>query len=109
MNHLKLFFVTIGTANYQVNTNLTEMTFFMPSRVMQSTEKYLISFMSMASEIGGYVGLLLGASFFHFAFFLANLFEQRQNRKSNEANMKDVTVKVTPPPKITKITPVFLP
>ena len=73
---------SLGTTNYEENdgpnSNLTEMTFFMPSRVLQNTERYLISFMSMASEIGGYVGLLLGVSLFHFARALSDIIERRR-------------------------------
>lgn len=96
---------SLGTANYEIGTNRTEMTFFMPSRVMKSTENYLISFMSMASEIGGYVGLLLGVSFYHFAQFIAQVLENRNDMKS----VKSTSVKPISPPRLTKIAPVYVP
>ena len=77
--------VTVGTTNYELTPNISsQMTFYMPNRVMQSTEQFLLSFLSMASEIGGYVGLLLGVSFFHFARFLTYIMEKRQEERQNK-------------------------
>ena len=92
----------LGTANYEINTNVTEMILYMPSRVMQSSEHYLISFMSMASEIGGYVGLFLGVSFFHFARFIATAME----KKNQIISLPVAKNGATPPPKLTWVTPV---
>ena len=39
--------------------------FYFPQRVVQSKEHNFYSFLSMVAEVGGYVGLLLGVSFFH--------------------------------------------
>ena len=94
----------LGTTNYEIDIglNVTEITFFMPSRVLQSSEKYLISFISMASEIGGYVGLLLGVSFFHFATFISNVIEKRKVSPTKDK----LSVFKTPPPKLSEVAPV---
>ena len=87
--------VTVGTTNYELTSNLSsQMTFYMPNRVMQSTERFLLSFLSMASEIGGYVGLLLGVSFFHFARFLTFVMEKRQEEKKNKVEDLKMVPKV---------------
>ena len=99
---------SLGTTNYEdiglnEQKNLTEMTFFMPSRVLQSTEKYLISFLSMASEIGGYVGLLLGVSLFHFARALSDIFEKRKLIEP----VKQISIPTSPKPKVTFVQPIY--
>ena len=87
--------VTVGTTNYELTSNKSsQMTFYMPNRVMQSTERFLLSFLSMASEIGGYVGLLLGVSFFHFARFLTFVMEKRQEEKKNKVEDLKMVPKV---------------
>ena len=49
-------------------------------RVMQSIEHFLYPFLSLAAEIGGYVGLLLGVSFFHLATFIRDSIDERLRR-----------------------------
>ncbi len=41
--------------------------FYFSPRVAHSEEHHFYSFLSMMAEVGGYVGLLLGFSFFHLA------------------------------------------
>ena len=99
---------SLGTTNYEdirpdSQKNLTEMTFFMPSRVLQSTERYLISFTSMVSEIGGYVGLLLGVSLFHFARALSAIIEKRRNIDP----VKKIMIPTSPQPKVTFVHPIY--
>ena len=43
--------------------------------IKTTTEYFLYSILSMVAEIGGYVGLLLGVSLFHFADWLTHLAE----------------------------------
>ena len=100
---------SLGTTNYKdigsnSQKNLTEMTFFMPSRVLQSNEQYLISFLSMASEIGGYVGLLLGVSLFHFARALSDIIEKRRQIDT----VKKIIIPTSPIPKVTFVHPMQL-
>ena len=99
---------SLGTTNYEdvrldSQKNLTEMTFFMPSRVLQSKERYLISFTSMVSEIGGYVGLLLGVSLFHFARALSAIVQKRRNIDP----VKKIVIPFSPQPKITFVRPIY--
>ena len=99
---------SLGTTNYKdigsnSQKNLTEMTFFMPSRVLQSNEQYLISFLSMASEIGGYVGLLLGVSLFHFARALSDIIEKRRQIDT----VKKIIIPTSPIPKVTFVHPMY--
>ena len=100
---------SLGTTNYEdvrldSQKNLTEMTFFMPSRVLQSKERYLISFTSMVSEIGGYVGLLLGVSLFHFARALSAIVQKRRNIDP----VKKIVIPFSPQPKITFVRPIYI-
>ena len=99
---------SLGTTNYEdvkldSQKNLTEMTFFMPSRVLQSKERYLISFTSMVSEIGGYVGLLLGVSLFHFARALSAIVQKRRNIDP----VKKIVIPFSPQPKLTFVRPIY--
>ena len=53
---------------------------------MQSIEHFLYPFLSLAAEIGGYVGLLLGVSFFHLARFIRDTIDERLLRYRSQAN-----------------------
>uniref|UniRef100_A0A0K2V2D2 Uncharacterized protein n=1 Tax=Lepeophtheirus salmonis TaxID=72036 RepID=A0A0K2V2D2_LEPSM len=47
--------------------NISMYTVYLPSRVQVNTEHYLYLFLDAAAEIGGYVGILLGVSFYDLA------------------------------------------
>ena len=50
---------------------------FQLGRIMSSKEHIFYTFLSMMAEIGGYVGLLLGVSFFHFAAWLSTIIDKK--------------------------------
>ena len=56
---------------------------YFATRIIVSEEHDLYTFLSLAAEIGGYVGLLLGVSFFHLARFLKSKIEGEKNQKKN--------------------------
>ena len=47
---------------------------------MKTTEHYFYTALSLLAEIGGYLGLLLGVSLWHFASWLADLLQERINK-----------------------------
>ena len=44
---------------------------------MKRQERFLYGFISLAGEVGGYVGLFLGVSFFHVVLFFKSEMETR--------------------------------
>ena len=48
--------------------------------LFSSTENYLLSFISISSEIGGYVGLLLGVSMLHLVRFVHEKLEEHKQK-----------------------------
>ena len=47
---------------------------------MKTTEHYFYTALSLLAEIGGYLGLLLGVSLWHFASWVADSLQDRINR-----------------------------
>merc|ERR1719385_225806 len=59
------------------------MYFYFAPRIMLSKENYLYSFLTLAAEIGGYVGVLLGISFLHLSKVVMRVIDRRwRQRKS---------------------------
>ena len=54
--------------------------FYFAPKVMKTTEHYFYTALSLLAEIGGYLGLLLGVSLWHFASWLADLLQERINK-----------------------------
>ena len=59
--------VTVGARNFDHYENVTYsiQRYSFPQRILLTEENYLYLFLTLAAEIGGYVGLLLGVSFMH--------------------------------------------
>ena len=60
----RFFLVNIGAKNVKKSEDTTksQQSFYFPSRVVVNEELLLYPLLSMISEVGGYVGLLLGVS-----------------------------------------------
>lgn len=60
---------------------------------MHSAEDFLYPFLSLAAEIGGYVGVLLGVSFFNLASFLrkhiGDWIDRRLSREGSRASTRE--------------------
>lgn len=54
-----------------------EVYFYFSPRVKHSSEHYFYSFLSLMGEVGGYVGLFLGFSFWHLAEWMTLLIKQK--------------------------------
>ena len=71
----------VGAKNYELlpaaakKPLFSQVLYYFPPRIMVSEEKFFYTFLSLMAEIGGYVGLLLGVSLFHFADWLTHLAE----------------------------------
>ena len=59
--------------------------YFAP-RTMYSEELELYTSLSLMAEIGGYVGLLLGVSLWHFASWISDLLEVKIQKLEAESN-----------------------
>lgn len=62
-----------------------EALYYFPPKIMISEEKFFYTFLSLMAEIGGYVGLLLGVSLFHFADWLSDLVEAQIEKYEKKA------------------------
>ena len=58
---------------------------------MTSEELELYTSLSMMAEIGGYLGLLLGVSLWHFACWISDLLEDKIKKLESE---QDETIKI---------------
>ncbi|QQP34739.1 Uncharacterized protein FKW44_022728, partial [Caligus rogercresseyi] len=78
--------INVGAKNYRViNESYGELFLYYAPKVFLSEENYLYTLLSLLAEIGGYVGLLLGVSFFHVAGVISDILD----RKSSIMKPKD--------------------
>jgi len=75
--------ITTGIAN---DTALAY--FYFAPKVMKTTEHYFYTALSLLAEIGGYLGLLLGVSLWHFASWVADSLQDRINKIEAEEEKK---------------------
>ncbi len=54
---------------------------------MVQEEKFFYSWISLMAEIGGYVGLLMGVSFFHGARWVCHLLDRRSREVDRVNNL----------------------
>ena len=81
---------SLGAKNYELlpaasKRRFGQVLYYFPPRVMVSEEKFFYTFLSLMAEIGGYVGLLLGVSLFHFADWLSDLVEAQIEKYEKKA------------------------
>ena len=74
--------------------------YFAP-RTMFSEELELYTSLSLMAEIGGYVGLLLGVSLWHFASWISDMLEVKIKKLESEENQVHPSPCHTETPKIT--------
>ena len=88
--------VTVSGKNFQENkkNDTALLYFYFAQRVPLSHEHYFYLFLSLIAEIGGYVGLLLGYSFFNVAAFFNTIIqgkiktmEEKETRDRERAAM----------------------
>ena len=75
--------INIGAKNVESlskKKQFGEFYFYFSPRIPLSEELYFYTFLSLMAEIGGYVGLLLGVSLFHFAGWLTSVLAKQINR-----------------------------
>ena len=79
--------VSVGAKNAEKSSSDSygDIYFYFAQRVILSEENPFYSFLSLMAEIGGYVGLLLGVSLFHFAGWLSALLEKQIRKYEVEA------------------------
>ena len=54
--------------------------FYFAPKVMKTTEHFFYTALSLMAEIGGYLGLLLGVSLWHFASWISDSLQERINK-----------------------------
>lgn len=70
--------VNIGSKNRKALTkNRTELFIYFQNRILASQESLLVTTLELAAEIGGYLGLFLGLSFFTFADMISTVINRR--------------------------------
>ena len=78
--------VNVGAKNYQKfdNRNYSQMYFYFPSRVMRSEEHYLITFLKLIAQVGGYLGL------YRITVWLLELCKFNRLKRDSSAKTEDV-------------------
>ena len=62
--------------------------FYFAPKVMKTEEHFFYTELSLLAEIGGYLGLLLGVSLWHFASWVADLLQDRINKIEAKEKIK---------------------
>ncbi len=73
--------------------------FYFAPKIVVSEEHYFYTTLSLMAEIGGYLGLLLGVSIFHFAAWVAGLLQPRIDRIDKIEAHKNTTMTADVSPK----------
>ncbi len=93
---IRFFLVNIGAKNSLKNSSVStsQQSFYYPSRVVVNEELYLYPLLSMLSEWGGYVGLMLGVSILqgvlYVVGFITRQIEQYELADEKEHKKKSV-------------------
>ena len=81
--------VSLGAKNYQNKTvkaeDYAKLYLYYAPRVTQNIENWLYTSLNLFAQIGGYVGLILGYSFFHILRMISSMIEA-QVRKMEKVN-----------------------
>ncbi|XP_040580132.1 uncharacterized protein [Lepeophtheirus salmonis] len=83
--------INVGAKNYKtINESYGELLLYYAPKVMLSQEHYLYQVLSLLAEIGGYVGLLLGVSFFHVTGIINEVIDRKIHAYEVEGRLTPV-------------------
>ena len=94
LNPCQTLILTVGAKNVALDESrdFGELYLYFSPRIKRSEEHYFYTFLSLMAEIGGYVGLFLGFSFWHLAEWSSAAIQVRikQHEKELARRKKDI-------------------